>query len=268
MEPLWSLKKAGFSLLAGFALLAAPGLAQARGEWRAWAVDPEASGGFLGGQVTGVAFGAGVFVATAPFRILVSRDTRKWEVIRAPARMNSVKYTQAGFLAAGNAGTLMVSKDGRNWKYHQVGRDLEWDLDEATYGNGWYLVMAAQGVVLASRNLKRWVPVLTAPRGLISGMDYGKDRLVVGGYWEFWVAEYEEKEGKEKKEVRGMDIASVRRRGNYLDVYDSRGRRIGGFGISSQDELLGWTADTVIVRRGRMVYHYDARGRVKGTRPA
>ena len=68
------------------------------------------------------------------------------------------------------------------------------------------------------------------------------------------------------KEV-GVAIASVRRRGNYLDVYDERGRRIGGFGISTQDELLGWTADTVIVRRGRTVYHYDARGRVKGTRP-
>lgn len=73
--------------------------------------------------------------------------------------------------------------------------------------------------------------------------------------------------GGARKEV-GMAIASVRRRGNYLDVYDERGRRIGGFGISTQDELLGWTADTVIVRRGRTVYHYDARGRVKGTRPA
>ncbi|WP_448569420.1 hypothetical protein [Thermus sp.] len=50
-------------LIAGLALLADPGLA--RGEWRAWTVEPEASGGFIGGQVTGVAFGAGVFVATA-----------------------------------------------------------------------------------------------------------------------------------------------------------------------------------------------------------
>lgn len=51
-------------------------------------------------------------------------------------------------------------------------------------------------------------------------------------------------------------------------MFDEQGRRIGGFGISTQDKLLGWTADTVIVRRGRLVYHYDARGRVKGTRPA
>ncbi|WP_156860522.1 hypothetical protein, partial [Thermus islandicus] len=223
MEAPRRLGKVGLGLFAGLALLAHPGLAQAGGEWRDGSVGPEVSGGLIGGQVTGVAFGAGVFVATAPFRLLVSRDTRKWEVIHAPARMNSVKYTEAGFLAAGNAGTLMVSKDGRHWKHYRVGRDLEWDLNEATYGNGWYLVMAAQGVVLASKDLKRWMPVLTAPRGLILGMDYGKDRLVVGGYWQLLVAEY-------KEEVKDMPIASVRRRGNYLDLYDERGRRIGGFG--------------------------------------
>ncbi|RIH81372.1 hypothetical protein Mlute_02823 [Meiothermus luteus] len=65
-----------------------------------------------------------------------------------------------------------------------------------------------------------------------------------------------------------MKIASVRRRGNVLDVFDERGRILGTISVSTQDELLGWTADTVIVRRGRLVYHYDARGRVKGTRPA
>lgn len=64
-----------------------------------------------------------------------------------------------------------------------------------------------------------------------------------------------------------MGIASVRRRGNMLDVYDDRGRRIGTIAISTGDELLGWTQDTVAVRRGRLVYHYDARGRLKGTRP-
>ncbi|WP_234555214.1 hypothetical protein [Thermus caliditerrae] len=64
-----------------------------------------------------------------------------------------------------------------------------------------------------------------------------------------------------------MEIGSVRRRGNVLDVFDVRGRRIGTIGIGSRDELLGWTRDTVAVRRGRLVYHYDARGRLKGTRP-
>ncbi|GAA5335989.1 hypothetical protein [Thermus hydrothermalis] len=64
-----------------------------------------------------------------------------------------------------------------------------------------------------------------------------------------------------------MKIASVRRRGNILDVFDERGRIIGHISISSQDEVLGWTADTVMVRRGQRVYHYDARGRIKGSRP-
>ncbi|MCS7069794.1 MAG: hypothetical protein NZN28_14360 [Meiothermus sp.] len=64
-----------------------------------------------------------------------------------------------------------------------------------------------------------------------------------------------------------MEIGSVRRRGNVLDVFDVRGRIIGTIGIGSQDELLQWTSDTVVVRRGRLIYHYDARGRIKGIRP-
>lgn len=64
-----------------------------------------------------------------------------------------------------------------------------------------------------------------------------------------------------------MEIGSVRRRGNVLDVFDVRGRQMGTIGVGSRDELLGWTQDTVAVRRGRLVYHYDARGRLKGIRP-
>lgn len=64
-----------------------------------------------------------------------------------------------------------------------------------------------------------------------------------------------------------MAIGSVRRRGNILEVFDERGRRICYISISSQDQLLGWTSDTVVVRRGRLVYHYDARCRLRGTRP-
>ncbi|MCS7058818.1 MAG: hypothetical protein NZ849_10725 [Meiothermus sp.] len=62
-------------------------------------------------------------------------------------------------------------------------------------------------------------------------------------------------------------IGSVRRRGNVLDIFDPQGRLIGTIGIGSRDELLGWTTDTVVVRRGRVVYHYDARGRIRATRP-
>lgn len=62
-------------------------------------------------------------------------------------------------------------------------------------------------------------------------------------------------------------IGSVRRRGNMLEIFDERGRFLGRISIGSQDVLLGWTGDTVIVGRGRLVYHYDARGRLKGTRP-
>ena len=63
-------------------------------------------------------------------------------------------------------------------------------------------------------------------------------------------------------------IASVRRRGNILDVFDARGRLLCTISIGSRDELVGWTGDTVSVRRGGRIYHYDVRCRLKGTRPA
>lgn len=65
-----------------------------------------------------------------------------------------------------------------------------------------------------------------------------------------------------------MRIASVRRRGNILDVFDERGRLLCTISIGSKDEVLGWTGDTVVVRRGRLIYHYDVRCRLRGTRPS
>ncbi len=129
--------------------------------------------------------GAGVFVAVSPFRILVSKDGVRWKNVRAPARMNAVEYTEVGFLAVGNAGTLMVSKDGWNWKRYKVGRDYEWDLFSVTYGGGWYFVLANEGVILASQDLRKWVEVLRDEN--MTGWAFGGGQLVVGSLWKLHV---------------------------------------------------------------------------------
>ncbi|AFH39993.1 hypothetical protein TTHNP4_00349 (plasmid) [Thermus thermophilus] len=140
-----------------------------------------------GGWLHDMAYGAGVFVVVGPFRILVSKDGVHWKKIHAPARMNAVEYTEVGFLAVGNAGTLMASKDGWDWKRYKVGRDLEWDLFGVAYGGGWYFVAANEGVILASRNLRDWVRLLEDP--YMTGMVYGNGRLVVGSLWKLHVVE-------------------------------------------------------------------------------
>lgn len=133
-----------------------------------------------GGGVEGVAYGAGVFVAAAPFRLLVSRDGERWQVVGAPARMNAVVYTEVGFIAVGNAGVLMVSRDGYRWKRYSVGR--EWDLFAIAYGNGVYVAVADPAEFLVSRDLKTWrrVPLKDEVPPQVRGLAYGRGRFVAG----------------------------------------------------------------------------------------
>lgn len=132
-----------------------------------------------GGTIDDVAYGAGVFVATTPYRLLVSQDGERWWAVRAPARMNGVVYTERGFLAVGNAGVLMTSPDGRRWQVHRVGQ--EWDLFGAAYGNGLYLLLAGTNTVLYSRDLRRWrvLELRAKPELTLLGAAYGRGRFVV-----------------------------------------------------------------------------------------
>lgn len=133
-----------------------------------------------GGGIQAVAYGAGVFVAAAPFRLLVSRDGERWQVVDAPARMNAVVHTEVGFLAVGNAGVLMALRDGYRWKRYSVGR--EWDLFSVAYGNGLYVVVANAGELLISRDLKVWrrVPLEDKVRPEVRDLAYGRGRFVAG----------------------------------------------------------------------------------------
>lgn len=132
-----------------------------------------------GGALEDVAYGAGVFVAATPYRLLVSRDGVRWEAVRAPARMNAVVYTARGFLAVGNAGVLMTSPNGRRWQVHRVG---EWNLFGAAYGNGVYLLLADAGTLLYSRDLRCWrvLELAAHPELTPMGAAYGRGRFVVG----------------------------------------------------------------------------------------
>lgn len=133
-----------------------------------------------GGALEGVAYGAGVFVAATPYRLLVSRDGVRWEAVPAPTRMNAVVYTAKGFLAVGNAGVLMTSPNGRQWRVHRVGQ--EWDLFGAAYGNGVYLLLANTATLLYSRDLRRWrvLELEAHPRPTLMGAAFGQGRFVVG----------------------------------------------------------------------------------------
>ncbi|MCS6868076.1 hypothetical protein [Thermus sp.] len=134
-----------------------------------------------GGSVEGVAFGEGVFVAVTPFRLLVSRDGENWQPIRAPARMNEAESTEVGFLAVGNAGIPMPSRDGVHWETLRLNPD--WDLSGVAYGNGVCVLVVGLGEAWVSRDPKRFhrLEVAAQPSLDILGGDFGNNRFTLGG---------------------------------------------------------------------------------------
>ena len=59
-----------------------------------------------------------------------------------------------------------------------------------------------------------------------------------------------------------MAIGNALQRGNFVHVYDERGRQLTMIpaGSGPQDGLKGYTAATVNVRRGGFIYTHDERG--------
>ena len=68
----------------------------------------------------------------------------------------------------------------------------------------------------------------------------------------------------------GMAIGNAVQRGNFVYVYDERGRQLHvlGAGNGSSDGLKGYTGNTVNIRRGNFVYSFDEKGRQLSVTPA
>lgn len=67
-----------------------------------------------------------------------------------------------------------------------------------------------------------------------------------------------------------MAIASAVQKGNFVYVYDERGRQLTTIaaGGGSQNCLQGYTETTVSIRKGNFIYIYDERGDQKSAIPA
>ncbi len=60
-----------------------------------------------------------------------------------------------------------------------------------------------------------------------------------------------------------MAISNASQKGNYVHVYDERGRKIfeKPAGNGPKDGLVGFTGSSVSIRRGNNIYTYDEYGR-------
>lgn len=67
-----------------------------------------------------------------------------------------------------------------------------------------------------------------------------------------------------------MAIGNAVQRGNFVYVYDEKGRQLSALSAGSgrEDGLKGYTGSSVSVRRGTFIYTYDERGRQLSATPA
>ncbi|MCP1913391.1 hypothetical protein J2R96_005871 [Bradyrhizobium elkanii] len=67
-----------------------------------------------------------------------------------------------------------------------------------------------------------------------------------------------------------MPIGNVVQRGNFVYIYDEKGRQIGSVsaGSGKDDGLKGYTSTTVNIRRGSFIYTHDEKGRQISSTPA
>jgi hypothetical protein len=67
-----------------------------------------------------------------------------------------------------------------------------------------------------------------------------------------------------------MAIGNAVQRGDWVYIYDEKGRQIGSVSAGSrgEDGLKGYTSSTVNVRRGDWIHTYDEKGRQISSTPA
>lgn len=149
--PLWSLAGGAGRLVA----VGEGGLVLESLDGRAWR--PVGTG--LAGDLRGVAFGEGRFVAVGGEYALLGLGEGTWRPVRVGpgAGLWGVVHGPHGFVAAGARG-LWHSRDGRAWELVAQG-----EYPVLASGEGWYLAGGPGGQGLVSRDGRSWRGV-TLPR--------------------------------------------------------------------------------------------------------
>jgi|WetSurMetagenome_2_1015567.scaffolds.fasta_scaffold07640_3 hypothetical protein len=121
---------------------------------RTWSFD--AGGNF--GWVTGVAYGAGRYVAALATEgaILLSKDGHNWNRHRLESGgwFQDVTFAKGLFVAASLHGHIWTSPDGLNWTRHVTGYK-KW-FTSVTYGHGRFVAVGVGGIIATSPDGLNW----------------------------------------------------------------------------------------------------------------
>jgi photosystem II stability/assembly factor-like uncharacterized protein len=87
--------------------------------------------------------------------ILISTDGGEWTPQPTPLSiLYDVTYGNGLFVAVGEGGAILTSRDGRSWTEQSSGTN--YPLFDATYGNGLFVVVGSEGTILTSRDGVNW----------------------------------------------------------------------------------------------------------------
>jgi hypothetical protein len=95
-----------------------------------------------------------VITKTAPLRLKVTPLGTTW-TLRSPSfnGLNGVTHGNGLFVAVGEGGTILTSRDGVSWTQRTSGDNL---LLGVTYGNGLFVAVGGGGAILTSRDGVSW----------------------------------------------------------------------------------------------------------------
>ena len=146
----------------------------------------------IGGQVYGLAYGDGKFIATqidnSGLRITLSYNGRTWSNVSTPTSMDlswvGAAYGNGTFVAVAESTvsqSIAISYDGISWNNVQRPTDGGFTTYQITYGNGLFVVTGNQGKILTSPDGINWTIRQTPLSGLIWKITYAEGLFIAAG---------------------------------------------------------------------------------------
>lgn len=119
------------------------------------------------------AVGSGAFGPhQLPPTVLASTDALSWTVVSRAPKLASVLYANAQFIAVGDNGIILASRDGRAWERRSAPTTA--NLADIAYHRGVYVSVGAFGKILRSEDGAEWKLQSSPTRIHLTGITHGE----------------------------------------------------------------------------------------------
>ena len=148
-------------------------------------------------DLTGVAYGNGLFVAVGDIAYATSRDPNPTLLGKAVllystdgqnwtrgdsgvySRLNGVTYGNGTFVASGDIGTIITSTNGTNWSV--ANSNSRADLQSIAFGGGNFVAAGDGGQLLTSADGLNWTSRNSSVQEHLRGVTYGNGTFIAVG---------------------------------------------------------------------------------------